>query len=67
MSIGYEAATATLELELTSGEIFQFFHVPLATYVALIHAGSKGEYYRHNIKPVYEHKKIKEGTTQNEN
>ena len=35
LSIGYEAATLTLELELFSGDVFQFYHVPLSTYIGV--------------------------------
>lgn len=60
ISVGYEAATATLELELSSQEVIQYFNVPLQTYIGLMHAGSKGDYYNQNIKTVYESKKITE-------
>ncbi len=56
MSVGYEAATLTLELEFTSGEIFQYFHVPLTTYIGLMNAASKSDFYLHNIKAIYESK-----------
>ena len=54
MSVGYEAATSTLELELISGHVVQFFHVPLTTYIGLMNASSKDEFYSHHIRPVYE-------------
>ncbi len=60
LSIGYEAATSTLELELASQEIYQYFNVPLSVYIALMNAGSKGDYYRHHIHPAFESKKILE-------
>ena len=60
VSVGYEAATSTLELEFTSGDIFQFFHVPLSAYIGFMNAGSKTDWYNHNIKAVFESKKIVE-------
>lgn len=60
VSVGYEAATSTLELELSSGEIIQFYNVPLSVYIALMNAGSKGDFYRHNIKVIYESKQVTE-------
>ncbi len=54
VSVGYEAASSTLELELVSGEIVQFFHVPLTTYIGLMNAPSKDEFYSHNIRSVYD-------------
>ena len=58
VSVGYEAATSILELELVSGEIVQYFHVPLTTYIGLMNAGSKGDFYSHNIKAGYESKRV---------
>ncbi len=54
LSVGYEAATSTLELELDSGNVVRFFHVPLTTYIGLMKATSKGDFYSHNIQSVYE-------------
>ena len=64
-SIGYEAATSTLELEFSSGDVFQFYNVPLTVYIALIKAASKGDFYHHNIKAVYESKQVTEETINN--
>ncbi len=60
ISVGYEAATSILELELFSGEIIQYFNVPLSVYIAFMNAGSKGDYYQHNIKSVFEGKQVTE-------
>ena len=60
LSVGYEAAIATLEVELAPGEVFQYFNVPLSTYIALMNAGPKGDFYNHNIKAIYESKKMTE-------
>ena len=58
MSVGYEAATSTLELEFSTGEVMQFYNVPLSVYIALTKAASKSDYYHHNIKPLYESKQV---------
>ena len=60
MSVGYEAATSILELELASQEIYQYFNVPLDKYIGLMKAVSKGTFYNHNIKSAYEYKKVRE-------
>lgn len=64
MSVGYEAASSTLELELISGEIVQFFHVPLTTYIGLMKAPSKDEFYSHHIRSVYESNEVAHNTTE---
>ncbi len=64
VSVGYEAASSTLEIELASGEIVQFFHVPLTTYIGLKNAPSKDEFYSHHIRAVYENKQVVYSTTE---
>ena len=59
-SVGYEAATATLELGFSSQEVYQYFNVPLRNYIELMNATSKGDYFNHNIKDFFESKKITE-------
>ena len=65
VSVGYEAATATLELELAF-EVVQFYNVPLSTYIAFMNASSKGDFYHHNIKAIYESKQITEDIIENQ-
>ena len=67
VSVGYEAATSILEVELSSGEVVQFYNVPLTVYIALAKAAAKGDYYHHNIKPVYESKPVTEDIIQPNN
>jgi Helicase HerA, central domain/KTSC domain len=49
-SIGYDAATATLEVEFSSGSVYQYFDVPETEYEGLMGAGSHGSYLASNIK-----------------
>lgn len=52
-SAGYDPATALLELEFTSGEVYQYFAVPKAVYGGLVEAESAGRYFRDHIRDVY--------------
>lgn len=52
-SVGYDAATLTLETELSSGTVYQYFDVPESVFVELMSAGSLGQYYNHNIRNAY--------------
>ena len=52
-SAGYDPATALLELEFTSGEVYQYFAVPNAVYGGLVGADSAGRYFRDHIRDVY--------------
>lgn len=50
VSVGYEPDTSTLEVEFHSSGIYQYFGVPAETHQALMDAGSKGNYFNHNVK-----------------
>jgi hypothetical protein len=45
VSVGYDAETATLEIEFTSGRVYQFFDVPAALAQALRAAPSHGAFF----------------------
>jgi hypothetical protein len=52
-SLGYDPASHTLEVEYTSGRIYQYFDVPEDEYDHLVHAASVGEHLNHKIKGHY--------------
>ncbi len=52
-SVGYDAATATLEVEFQTGQVYQYFDVPEHVYQELTNASSPGAYLASNIKGVY--------------
>ena len=49
-SVGYDAASSTLEVEFQHGGIYQYFDVPEARYAGLMSAYSKGSYFDTFIK-----------------
>jgi hypothetical protein len=49
-SVGYDADSATLEVEFHHGGVYQYFGVPLDTYNSLMLAGSKGSYFDQAVK-----------------
>lgn len=57
-SIGYNNDTKTLEIEFKSGDIYQFFNVPLIEYQTLLSASSHGSYFYHNIRNKFKWSKI---------
>jgi hypothetical protein len=57
-SIGYDASSATLEVEFKSGEIYQYFEVPAHEYEALMQASSHGTYFNKNIRKRYREAKV---------
>lgn len=52
-SVGYYDASATLEVELTTGRVYRYFDVPWEVHDELMDASSKGGYYNTRIKPAY--------------
>jgi len=57
-SIGYDEYIKTLEIEFNSGDIYQYFNVPLIKYRSLMSASSDGSYFYHNIRNKYKWSKI---------
>lgn len=58
-SVGYDPQSATLEVEFTSGGVFQYFNVPERLHQGLMKAESKGEFLKNNIKYGYRYQKVK--------
>lgn len=48
-SIGYDQQSATLEVEFTSSDIYQYFDVPAHLYDGLLQAVSPGQFLNINI------------------
>ena len=57
-SVGYDEGTKTLEIEFTSGEVYQYLNVPAAVHQALMRAASHGKYLNQNIKDKYRVKHV---------
>jgi hypothetical protein len=50
LSLGYDPASETLEVEFSSGSIYQYYNVGLALYEQLMMASSKGQFLNAYIK-----------------
>ena len=57
-SVGYDEDRQVLEIEFQGGEIYQYSDVPKSMYERLMSAGSKGQYFRQNIKDTYKYDKV---------
>lgn len=55
--VGYDQATAVLEIEFTSGEVYEYFLVPHSVYDGLLRASSKGRYFGDHIRSRYRFQK----------
>lgn len=53
LSIGYEPANETLEVEFKNGGIYQYYNVPTPIYDQFMASESKGKFLHAYIKPAY--------------
>ncbi len=59
--VEYDEKAGELDITFTSGKTYRYRNVPLATYVDLLDAASKGEYFNDNIKDAFAYAQIKRG------
>lgn len=52
-SVGYDAARRVLEIEFTSGRVYQYFGVPAREVERLLHAASRGHYFSKRVRDRY--------------
>jgi hypothetical protein len=52
-AVGYDPADQVLEVEFTSGSVYQYIGVPVAVYTELLAAPSLGSYLARRVKPRY--------------
>jgi hypothetical protein len=57
-SVGYGPESHILEVEFTSGGVYQYFGVPPSVHASLMQASSHGTYFASHIKKVYRYSKI---------
>ncbi|WP_261284279.1 KTSC domain-containing protein [Serratia proteamaculans] len=57
-SVGYDAASNTLEIAFHNGGIYQYDAVPSSIHQGLLSAPSKGQYFHQHIKNVYSYRKV---------
>ncbi len=52
-SVGYDSAQQILEVEFTSGAVYQYLEVPATVFDELMAAESKGRYFNQEIRDDY--------------
>lgn len=57
-SVGYDAATGTLEVEYSHGAVYQYFDIPEDMYVQLMQASSKGTYLYNNVRDAFPYSRV---------
>jgi len=58
VSAGYDAVNSTLELEFSSGRIYQYADVPRSAYEWLLRTRSKGTYVSRMINGQYAYRDV---------
>jgi hypothetical protein len=54
-SVRYDRDARALDITFIGGQTYRYLNVPSEVYVDFIAAGSKGEYFNHNIKDAFHH------------
>lgn len=54
----YDAQSETLEVEFTSGAVYQYYNVPQSIYDALKAAPSAGQFLAYQIKNAYPYSRV---------
>jgi len=57
-SVGYDPLRAVLEIEFTSGKIYEYENVSEQVYRELLSTGSKGRYFDANINRKYSYRQL---------
>jgi hypothetical protein len=52
-AVGYDRDTAVLEIEFTSGDVYEYFLVPHSVYDGLLRATSKGRFFGEHLRDRY--------------
>lgn len=58
VSVGYDAAAQTLEVEFQSGNVYQYLDVPEDMYQNFMTAESKGEFFHDNILKEFDYQEV---------
>jgi hypothetical protein len=57
-SVGYDENTKILEIEFTSGLVYQYSGVPPKVYADLMHSAEIGKYYSEKVRPKFQTKQV---------
>ncbi|HEX5719369.1 MAG TPA: KTSC domain-containing protein [Thermoanaerobaculia bacterium] len=57
-SVGYDRKAKTLELEFSSGGVYDYYEVPPEVYAELMSAESKGRFISERIRGQYQSERV---------
>lgn len=58
VSVGYDEASQTLEVEFMDGAVYQYYNVSRNIYEEFMSSGSKGKFLAFQIKNVFPYSKV---------
>ena len=58
VSVGYDPATETLEIEFDSGAVYQYYNESQSIYEELMGAPSKGKFLAYQIKNFFPYSRV---------
>ncbi len=58
-SIGFDSQSGVLEVEFTSGDIYQYFDISEHLYREFMNTSSHGQFLNENIRDSYRYQKIR--------
>lgn len=57
-SVGYDAASETLEIEFMNGSVYQYYNVSQSIYDAFVAASSAGQFFAYQIKNAFPYSRV---------
>lgn len=57
-AVGYDRDTAVLEVEFTSGDVYEYFLVPHSVYDGLLEATSVGRHFSDHVRDRYRFRRV---------
>lgn len=57
-SVGYDENTETLEIEFSSGSVYEYRNVPPGIFSELMGAGSLGSFFNREIRTSFPYEKV---------
>ncbi len=61
-AVGYDAEKRILEVEFTSGGVYEYSDVPPEVYADLLRAESYGQYFHEHVRGVYPYRRLRKAS-----
>ncbi|RXZ48650.1 KTSC domain-containing protein [Agromyces fucosus] len=58
VTIGYDTASQTMEIEFIGGSVYQYFDIPAHIYEGLLAAGSAGQFFHAQVRGHYRYARV---------